>query len=437
MNDGIGYLLPPGDVSTEDTECLIVFVPARDEYRRALFGSLDYLATWLAWERDDDKRGKDAAALWKAANDATRDCYDMNTCQTIIDLLTEIRDGQCACSGGLTGNTTYNENTVITTVITPWQNPVPAAWGEQSIADWDEWSEYVCGAAHVYVDDLIETVGRFQLLAGIGGLTLDFIAHVYSLLNWRYILDVIPVNWDLVFSIVDSIGEGLLAVDFTAVSSNIESSRDDIVCALFLGEDLETAVYDAVNDAVLWDWFFTHLNYENTAAVIYRGEAGTGQYLTPIQRNDCLCGSPYGCENSLLNDCGFESAGLNDGWQKTAEANMPVWDTDSYVGTYALRLVGGSGWPLEYIWQEFTAEVTGQHDVRFWNKRYTGTYSTQIAIDRWTGSAWTEINAYPMDFENAWSYAYHTTNLTAGTLYRMRIGNGGYHLVDQIKVWPS
>jgi hypothetical protein len=53
--------------------CVKVYVPNKVEYLRALTGSLDYLGTWVAWERDELKRGKDAAASWKIANELTND----------------------------------------------------------------------------------------------------------------------------------------------------------------------------------------------------------------------------------------------------------------------------------------------------------------------------------------------------------------------------
>ena len=63
----LGYLLPDGEAFTEEMACALVFYPDKKEYRQALGGSLGYLSTWLAWERDDDKRGSDAAREWKIA----------------------------------------------------------------------------------------------------------------------------------------------------------------------------------------------------------------------------------------------------------------------------------------------------------------------------------------------------------------------------------
>jgi hypothetical protein len=76
MAESRGYLLPDGDAYTDQTTCIRVYVPNRVEYLRALQGSLDYLGTWLAWERDDLHRGIDAARAWKNANELTNATID-------------------------------------------------------------------------------------------------------------------------------------------------------------------------------------------------------------------------------------------------------------------------------------------------------------------------------------------------------------------------
>ncbi len=90
MTKGKGYLLPSGDATEDELECCLVFYPARDEYRRALMGSLDYLATWIAWERDSQKRGQDAAASWKLANIQTWECCSMGFCDDLSTTLQEL-----------------------------------------------------------------------------------------------------------------------------------------------------------------------------------------------------------------------------------------------------------------------------------------------------------------------------------------------------------
>lgn len=427
MSAGRGYLLPDGDAYTDELECAIVFFPNKDEYRRALLGSLDYLSKWLAWERDDDKRGKDAARAWREANELTLECIEMSTCQQIVDLLTEIRDNQCSCSGGLTTYTTYYNNLIVTTTIVPWEGTAPSTWGGEAIADWDEWAEYVCGAAHQYVDDLIETVDRFKVIGLAGGYTLDFLAHLYGLLNWRYVLDVIPVNWDLIFSIIDAVGEALLSVPWDTVKSDIESARSDIVCALVLGTDLSAAVQDAIDNTVLWDWFFSHLDYDTTAAVIYAGEVPDVGYLTPIQRGDCYCDDPYQCD--IILDCSFESHSY-DYWIPYNGAGL-VWDADAYHGAYSVKMDFGAG-GAEYLAQEFTAPATGYMDIWWHAKKITGIYAAKLQFDHWNGSSWVDLGELSGGVQTTWTQFYTYFPIVQGDLYRLKLYGGGYHLVDNI-----
>lgn len=91
-----GYALPDGDAYTEEVACIKVYVPDRPEYRRALLGSITYLGTWIAWERDEQKRGRDASRAWRRANDRTLnewaegcDCEECEYCFASIDEIEE------------------------------------------------------------------------------------------------------------------------------------------------------------------------------------------------------------------------------------------------------------------------------------------------------------------------------------------------------------
>lgn len=88
MSEGKGYLLPDNPDVYELT-CYRVFVPNKLEYIRAFFGSLDFLATWIAWERTGDNRGSLAAAAWKDANEATYENLSLG-CDMCCDELNNI-----------------------------------------------------------------------------------------------------------------------------------------------------------------------------------------------------------------------------------------------------------------------------------------------------------------------------------------------------------
>ena len=86
-----GYPLPAGELGEDELVCQLVFLPNRPEYWQAFLGAYGYLATWKAWERDDDKRGKDAAANWRSALELTMECWRMACLTQLQDDVAAIR----------------------------------------------------------------------------------------------------------------------------------------------------------------------------------------------------------------------------------------------------------------------------------------------------------------------------------------------------------
>lgn len=292
MTDNRGYLLPSGDAYTDELACVLLFYPDKDEYRRALRGALDYFAVWLAWERDSAKRGQDAARAWKEANEYTYECMDMNYCALILanlDAIVNLLSQQHCCDGNNT--VTYNDNTIVTTTIVPGVGDPPATWGEEEVpADWDEWAEYVCYHAHLYVDNLIEGAAILDTMVTVGSWGIDFLSFWLSKMIYGSPAGIpVPVNFGWVNMVSNKILDALGTLEFDTLATKFEDARDDIVCSLINGTSLEDAVEDAVDSTVLWNVFYTWLDYDSTVATIYTGEVPGHGYLTPDMRSDCTC----------------------------------------------------------------------------------------------------------------------------------------------------
>lgn len=75
VNDGIGYYFPdpidPGAVV-----CIKVYVPKDPLYLGAFWRSYDYLATWIAWAKDEAHTGADVAAIWRPLVEQARAEYE-------------------------------------------------------------------------------------------------------------------------------------------------------------------------------------------------------------------------------------------------------------------------------------------------------------------------------------------------------------------------
>jgi hypothetical protein len=70
----VGYLLPEV-IDPEAAVCIRVYVPDAPEYIAAFWGSYEFLTAWIAWEKDDAHRGKEAAAVWKPYFEQSREEY--------------------------------------------------------------------------------------------------------------------------------------------------------------------------------------------------------------------------------------------------------------------------------------------------------------------------------------------------------------------------
>lgn len=289
MAESRGYLLPAGEAYTEDMLCCFVFVPNKDEYRRAFFGSLDYFGTWLAWERDADKRGQDAARAWKLANEFTRECWEMGTCDLMIEKLDEL----IALQGGITccpspQYITYNDNRVETTTIVVGVGDAPDYYGETAVTDWDDWKQYVCYHAHVLVDDLINAANKIDSLLDTGIWALDAYLWMVRQIVFREGGWEIPIDLSWAGTIFKAILQGGAGY-FEIIADDIEAGRDDIVCSLINGTSLRDAVESVIGEYLAWDLFYQFMDYDTAQAVIYNGGIDGIGYLTPIQREDCEC----------------------------------------------------------------------------------------------------------------------------------------------------
>lgn len=78
-----GYLIPEV-IDPDDCICVCVPIPNDERHIQAFKAQLFALSRWWAWERDDLKRGKDAAAVWAG----------------IYECVEARMDNNCGCGGG-------------------------------------------------------------------------------------------------------------------------------------------------------------------------------------------------------------------------------------------------------------------------------------------------------------------------------------------------
>lgn len=272
MTPAPGYLLPVGDAFTDELACTLVFYPDKPEYRRALLGSIVYLSTWLAWERDSEKRGQDAARAWKNAVDKTLECWTMACFEELIADVARIRSLMETKKDCCDQNVTYYPTEEPVTEIEPGIGDPPEYYGETAVADWDEWLEHVCWNAHKYVDYLKDTAGELYDAVQASSIFLGVIAAALALLAFSGI--GLPIAFGTAAALVAGIALTATITTFQDTAAAFEAARDDLVCALVAGQSLYDAVEAALASGADWDVFYQWINYDTATAIIYEGGWG-------------------------------------------------------------------------------------------------------------------------------------------------------------------
>jgi hypothetical protein len=283
--DRPGYPLPEGELGEDELACTIVYYPDRPEYRQALVSSLLYLGNWLAWERDEDRRGKDAATNWKLANDLSLECLYMGCFeqlqQDVSNILEFLQNKKDCCDDNLT----YGPSEDYQTEIEPNVGEAPDFYGETEIDDWDDWSEHVCYNAHQWVDELILQAGNIDVYLNYGGLSVATLGGSIVAISFFVAGGVVSIPFLIlaVAGLAVAIGGTL----FEEAAEDLEDARKDIVCALLQGTSLADAVEDALSSGAAWDLFYTLIDYDSAQAIIYEG-GNDETFLDPTKKDDCV-----------------------------------------------------------------------------------------------------------------------------------------------------
>jgi hypothetical protein len=271
VTKGKGYLLPSGDASEEELACCIVFYPARDEYRRALMGSLDYLATWIAWERDSEKRGQDAAASWKLANIQTWECCSMGFCNDLLTGLDEILAAiialECCADQDITDGDQYTDPIVDGEGDVP-QNIIDAGYAEDA-EDWAGFDSYKCMISHLAVDHVESFFREIAPHLSETGTIFGGMGVLGTLMGGILILLGLPLAGGLVIALgaaaaiwnwITKYGKG--AVE--DIADEIATHHDALACAIYEGDGVADSVSD-FNDKV--DELFSSIDAAGIKAI--------------------------------------------------------------------------------------------------------------------------------------------------------------------------
>ena len=283
-----GYPLPSGVLGNDEIVCQLVFLPNRPEYWQAFLGAIGYMATWVAWERDAGKRGKDAASNWREANELTMECWRMACLEDLQDNVAAILALLGMKKDCCDDNIVYFDAPIPTTEIVPDVGTEPDYYGETAVTDWDDWKEHVCYNANIYVDNLKSISDEINSVVTSAIVNIGIVAA--ALVLAAFVGLVFPVAYAEAAALVAGLLAGATILTFADTADDIETARSSIVCALIEGRSLSDAVEDALSSDTAWDVFFQFIDYDKATSVIYEG-GYDGQYLSAetLATCDCTC----------------------------------------------------------------------------------------------------------------------------------------------------
>lgn len=255
-----GYPLPDGELGEDDLVCQLVYLPDRPEYWQAFLGALHYMTTWRAWERDSDKRGKDAAANWRAAFELTVECWRMACLQDLQDNVAEIlaimQMGQSCCDEqDITDGDRYTDRVEDGVGDVP-QNIIDAGYAEDA-ADWDGFDDYKCMIAHVTVDQLSARTYELAKIVNEYGAVAGGLAAVAGIMGVIFSAGGVALVFGLLMGVgaVSLLYEALMGFPLLDdLGDKVVTNHDLLACVIYWA-DGDDAALSALNNKI--DELFT------------------------------------------------------------------------------------------------------------------------------------------------------------------------------------
>lgn len=281
------YLLP-ANANPEADRCVIVFIPDEPEYLRAFMGSLGFLATWVAWEKDPEHRAMIASQRWKQANLRTLETLDFLDCELIEELIedgdmainvnNQISCGGCGnCGECLSPTGTYSPlPTQPQPDSIPPLNALPETMPTEEnfppeFPTYPDYLDYRCSVSRQIAVDIRNTFSNMQTFAGLVGMGAAALgAYIASasvvggLITGLLGVGLLAtgVIWAIVGILVSFtvIAVGLF-VYMTPLYNEIVIGLDEITCIIFNGPDTETV---KANLTAFFESALVGIAYENT-----------------------------------------------------------------------------------------------------------------------------------------------------------------------------
>lgn len=345
-----GYLLPDS-AYTEDMACTLVYYPDKPEYRRALLGSLAYLATWIAWEKESEHKGIDAALSWKIALDLTVECWQMACLEQLQDDVAEILaimriPPSCCEETDVTDGDQYTDRVVDGVGDVP-QNIIDAGYASGA-SDWAGFDDYKCMIAYMTVDQLSARTLKLVPYVNAAGMAFGGVATIAAIAAVVFGTGGLALVFGLVMATgaVALLYENLMEGDLLVIlAAKVVTNRDELACAIY-NADGDVGALVALNDKI--DELFTsaealllkNWNLGPTLKAFYAGRYDQ-QDIAEILNDAGYDLGDFTCDCDQIGEfmvfCDFNDGTLQ-GWENNSGFMDP---TGGIGGSYSYRATYG------------------------------------------------------------------------------------------------
>ncbi len=420
MSKAPGYPLPSGELGSDEIVCQLVYLPDRPEYWQAFYAALHYMTTWRAWERDDDRRGKDAAANWRAAFELTSGCWRMTCLDQLQDDVAEILaimqlGNQCCDDIDVTDGDQYTDRVEDGEGDVP-QNIIDAGYAEDA-ADWDGFDDYKCMISNVTVDQIPARLLEFAPIVNSYGAVAGGAAAVAAILAVVFGTGGLALVFGLVAGVgaVSLLYESLLEGDLlVTLAAKVVTNKAELVCSVYMADGDVNALV-ALNDKI--DELFTsveavilkNMNLGPTLKALYAGRYDQQDIAEILEAAgydvddfDCsLCSDPIDGEYRL--EYNWLPVDSWENWVHNNATISPTGDPDAnciyfnaadgeiYASMQLLRIDAGIP----------TATEIQLNRVRFHHKRTNSTAGDIRISVRVNDTSWTH-QTYPGSDHPTW-----------------------------------
>lgn len=315
-----GYLLP--EVIEPENCCICIPIPNDFNHKMAFLGQLDELGYWWNWERDPDKKGREAAAVWRKIVECIREEMDMSGCGCGDDKPTNTRINpetglyEVSYDGGITWEPDPGSDPRSSGTTFP---PVPVAPGDDGKC---QAANSVVGWSQAIQAEELQGLENNQTVA-------EFItALIAALAAVGIFFAFVPSAIAALLAFVVNTFARLIPADFE--SQFTESTWDSLLCIIYcnISEDgsFTEAQWQTVKTKCIEDiggyagyWLHDHINLIGTVGLT---NAARSSYAGTRDCDACECSETWCYEFNFTADDGdwdvINGAWSGAGWSGTS-----------------------------------------------------------------------------------------------------------------------